>query len=153
MQEAQTTFISSTNWTDRVGPTAALATLGKYQCESTEKQLIATDNRLKDTWQKATQANRLQIDLSCLPSLVSFGFKARHSKGMKTQFTIEMLHEGFLGFKQFKTSLAHGVSDIDCYELVLKNIFKSMAEDPECIKLSTPKHHNGFSRIIKERLS
>ena len=30
MQASQKTFISSTNWTEKIGPTAALATLEKY---------------------------------------------------------------------------------------------------------------------------
>ena len=53
MQSAQTTFISSTNWTDRVGPTAALATLRKYQREQAELQLISTGNQTKEIWAAA----------------------------------------------------------------------------------------------------
>ena len=34
MESAQSTFISSTNWTDRIGPAAALATIKKYKKQS-----------------------------------------------------------------------------------------------------------------------
>ena len=40
MQAAQTTFISSTNWTDRIGPVAALATLDRYQRANAQDHLI-----------------------------------------------------------------------------------------------------------------
>ena len=100
MQAAQTTFISSissTNWTDRIGPTAALATLKKYQRENAEKHLIATGNRVKDIWRQAAQASGIEINVTGLPSLAAFSFKARHPMRMNTRFTIEMLQEGFPG--------------------------------------------------------
>ena len=37
MQAAQSTFISSTNWTERIGPVAALATIRKYRREKVGK--------------------------------------------------------------------------------------------------------------------
>ena len=46
MQSAQTTFISSTNWTDRIGPAAALATSGNTS-DWGEKHLINTGNKVK----------------------------------------------------------------------------------------------------------
>lgn len=150
MQAAQTTFISSTNWTDRVGPTAALATLRKYQRENAEKHLIATGNRVKEIWHKAAQSSGLEINVTGLPTLPSFGFKGRHPIGMNTLFTIEMLKEDFLGFRQFKPSLAHDSEVLDLYEGAVCRIFSELAEDKDCLKLDTPKHHAGFQRLTKE---
>jgi glutamate-1-semialdehyde aminotransferase len=150
MQAAQTTFISSTNWTDRVGPTAALATLKKYQRENVEQHLIATGNRAKDIWRQAAQSSGLEINVTGLPSLAAFGFKARHPMGMNTRFTIEMLKEGFLGFRQFKPSLAHQSDDLDLYQKAVNRIFPILAADLECTELSTPKHHAGFQRLTRE---
>lgn len=150
MQAAQTTFISSTNWTDRVGPAAALATLKKYQRESVEKHLSATGNRVKDIWRRAAQAHGLELNVTGLPSLAAFAFKARHPMGMNTRFTIEMLQEGFLGFRQFKPSLAHGVAELDRYESAVGRVFTTLAGDLECTGLDTPKHHAGFQRLTKE---
>ena len=150
MQAAQTTFISSTNWTDRVGPTAALATLKKYQREHVEKHLIATGNRVKDIWRQAAVRSGLEINVTGLPSLGAFGFKARHPMGMNTRFTIEMLKEGFLGFRQFKPSFAHQSDDLDRYQKAVERIFPLLAADLECTELRTPKHHSGFQRLTKE---
>ena len=150
MQAAQTTFISSTNWTDRIGPTAALATLKKYQRENAEKHLIATGNRVKDIWRQAAEANGLVINVTGLPSLAAFSFKARHPMGMNTRFTIEMLQEGFLGFRQFKPSLAHSSDVLDKYKAAVGRVFSTLAGDLECTQLDTPKHHSGFQRLTKE---
>lgn len=150
MQAAQTTFISSTNWTDRVGPVAALATLKKYQRESVDQHIIATGKQVKDIWQRSTQATGLDLNVTGLPSLAAFAFKARHPMGMNTRFTIEMLKEGFLGFRQFKPSLAHQGDVLALYETAVTRVFAKLAADPECNELDTPKHHAGFQRLTKE---
>ena len=150
MQAAQTTFISSTNWTDRIGPVAALATLKKYQRENAEKYLIDKGLRVKSIWQQAAQKNNLEISISGLPTLANFALKVAHPMGANTRYTIEMLKEGILGFRQFKPSLAHTNEDLVRYETAVNKIFPMIAEDPECYKLDTPKHHSGFQRITKE---
>ncbi len=150
MQAAQTTFISSTNWTDRVGPVAALATLKKYQRERAEKKLIASGNQVKDFWCKAALAEGLDIKVTGLPTLAAFSFNSPKSTEMNTRFTIEMLKEGFLGFRQFKPSLAHNDEVLGHYQAAVQRIFKSLAADPACVELDTPRHHSGFQRLTKE---
>ena len=150
MQAAQTTFISSTNWTDRVGPVAALATLKKYQRESVEQHIIASGKMVKDIWQSCALATGLELNVTGLPSLAAFTFKARHPMGMNTRFTIEMLQEGFLGFRQFKPSLAHQGEDLALYSSAVSRVFAKLSVDPECKELDTPKHHAGFQRLTKE---
>ncbi len=149
MQAAQSTFISSTNWTEKIGPTAALATLKKYQSEQAEKHLITTGNRVKEIWRTAAIANGLEINVTGLPSLTAFAFKARHPLELNTRFTIEMLKEGFLGFRQFKPSLAHNSDDLSFYEVAVGRVFGMLSADLECTKLDTPKHHSGFQHLTK----
>lgn len=150
MQSAQTTFISSTNWTDRVGPAAALATLKKYRRERVEDHIIKIGNLVKDIWSDAAKINSLDLKVSGLPTLATFSFNSRHPIGMNTRFTIEMLKEGFLGFRQFKPSFAHCDSDLDAYKISVNRVFKMLASDLECNNLDTPKHHSGFQRLTKE---
>ena len=77
MQAAQSTFISSTMWTERVGPTAALATIKKH------KRLLMQASHLMDYWKSSTervgfarqQNNGLNIDVSGIPPLSHFSFK------------------------------------------------------------------------------
>jgi glutamate-1-semialdehyde aminotransferase len=150
MQAAQTTFISSTNWTDRVGPVAALATLKKYQRESVDRHIIATGSQVKDIWRRSAQTTSMELNVTGLPSLAAFSFKARHPMGMNTRFTIEMLKEGYLGFRQFKPSLAHRGDVLALYETAVARVFAKLVADPECNELDTPTHHAGFQRLTKE---
>ena len=150
MQAAQTTFISSTNWTDRVGPTAALATLRKYQRLGVEMHLINAGNRVKQIWRNAGEANNLEINVTGLPSLAGFAFKSPNVAALNTNFTVEMLKRGFLGFRQFKPSLAHQSTDLDQYQLAVAEVFALLAADPEASHLETPVHHSGFQRLTKE---
>jgi glutamate-1-semialdehyde aminotransferase len=150
MQSAQTTFISSTNWTDRIGPTAALATLRKYQRLGVEKHLIATGNKVKQIWRGAAEAHGLKINVTGLPSLAAFAFKSPDAMVLNTRFTIEMLKRGFLGFRQFKPSLAHQPADLEQYQNAVVEVFGLIAADPAAGQLDTPVAHTGFQRLTKE---
>lgn len=150
MQAAQTTFISSTNWTDRIGPTAALATLKKYMRESVEHRLIETGNRVKEIWQKAANEAGLEIKVTGLPTLAAFSFVSEHQPECNTRFTIEMLKEGFLGFRQFKPSFAHTEQALNKYQKAVQLIFQRLTSDPNGEGLNTPVHHSGFQRLTKE---
>jgi glutamate-1-semialdehyde 2,1-aminomutase len=150
MQAAQTTFISSTNWTDRIGPTAALATLKKYQRLKVETKLISTGNRVKDIWQSAANAHGLKVKISGLPTLASCTFESENARALNTRFTVEMLQRGILGFRQFKPSWAHDDDAIDQYSRAVDEVFALLAADPTGTGLDTPLHHAGFQRLTKE---
>lgn len=150
MQAAQTTFISSTNWTDRVGPAAAIATLKKYVRHKVEQRIIASGNRVKEIWQSNARVKGLRISISGLPALAAMSFKGEDSVGLNTKFTIEMLKHGFLGFRQFKPSLAHDEEAISKYSTAVDDVFTKISTDPECLELGTPRHHAGFQRLTKE---
>lgn len=150
MQSAQTTFISSTNWTDRVGPTAALATLRKYQRLGVETKLISAGNRVKQIWKNAANAHGLNVKITGLPTLAACAFESDDSRALNTRFTVEMLQRGILGFRQFKPSLAHEDADLERYSVAVDEVFSILAADPTCRALDTPVHHAGFQRLTKE---
>ncbi|MEC7143921.1 MAG: aminotransferase class III-fold pyridoxal phosphate-dependent enzyme [Pseudomonadota bacterium] len=150
MESAQSTFISSTNWTDRIGPAAALATIKKYKKNKVNQKIIASGKKVKTIWIENAKSNGLNIKVSGLPSLASFSFDYKKQTEMNTIFTIEMLKEGFLGYRQFKPSLAHTDSEISKYNKAVKKVFKIISQDLECKNLISPKHHLGFKRLTKE---
>ena len=150
MQAAQTTFISSTNWTDRVGPTAALATLRKYLCQQVEQKLIAAGNAVKDIWKEASLASGLEVKISGLPTLAAFSVSRAGQSEFNTMFTIEMLKSGFLGFRQFKPSLAHDQKCLATYSVAAHKVFQKLSSNDTATELVTPRHHLGFQRLTKE---
>jgi len=150
MQSAQKTFISSTNWTDRIGPSAAIATIKKYKEFRVDQHIINLGNLVKDIWRQNANKHGIEINISGLPSLANFSFKGPESIILNTVFTIEMLQEGFLGFRQFKPALAHSLNDVDLYRCAVDKVFEKIANDPNSKKLSSPPHHSGFQRLTKE---
>jgi glutamate-1-semialdehyde 2,1-aminomutase len=150
MQAAQSTFVSSTNWTERIGPTAALATLKKYQETQTDKHIISIGNKTQQIWRDAALKTGLQIDVTGLPTLSAFGFKSEKSMELNTRFSIEMLQRGFLGFRQFKPSLSHGDADLDQYKNAVEGIFSILSKLPDDEIISSAVAHAGLHRLTKE---
>ena len=150
MQSFQNTFVSSTNWTERIGPTAALATLNKYLKFSVEEKLINTGNLVKNIWKKNAQKHNLKIDVSGLPSLCSFAFDSKNPIEMNTFFNISMLQTGILGFRQFKPSFAHSEKDLKKYNEAVNLIFGEISKNKNKLKIESDLHHTGFQRLTKE---
>ena len=69
---------------------------------------------------------------------------------LNTRYVIEMLERGFLGFRQFKPSLAHGSAEISAYADAAKDVFSVLAGLSEADLLDTPVAHSGFHRLTKE---
>ena len=61
----------------------------------------------------------------------------------------EMLRRGFLGFRQFKPSLAHQPADLSQYQNAVNEVFALIAADPAG-SIDTPVAHTGFQRLTKE---
>lgn len=150
MQAAQNTFISSTNWTERIGPTAALATIRKYIRYKVDEHIIAIGNSVKQVWKDAADRHHLKIKVSGLPTLANFAFDSPHNQAMQTAFTIEMLALDFLGFRQFKPSYAHSAEDVQRYAQAVDAVFAKLAATDHSSLLQTPVAHSGFHRLTKE---
>lgn len=150
MKHAESTFISSTNWTDRVGPAAALATIKKYKATDTGEHIINIGKKVKSIWQIAAQNNNLKINISGLPSLANFSFETKNKNKLNTIFTIEMLKRNILGFRQFKPSLSHTNKEVELYEKAVNDIFKILSLDLCKYQTNFENQHEGFVRLTKE---
>ena len=107
MEAAQSTFISSTFWTERIGPSAALKTLEIMSKERSWEIITKTGNDLKRSWQGLARKNNLKIKTSGLAALSSFTISSSKNQIYKTLITQEMLRRGFLASMSFYVSLAH----------------------------------------------
>lgn len=152
MQAAQTTFISSTFWTERIGPTAALSTL--CSMKSLQSWQIITDlgQLIINGWEQIASAYNVKINVTGLPSLATFSFLSQRSLEYKTYLTQEMLKEGYLASNAFYASTAHNPEVIRCYLSKLEPIFSLISKcenDLENIEqfLDGPVCHSGFKRL------
>ena len=150
MNSAQETFISSTNWTERIGPVAAIATINKYIKRDVSTHIINSGNKFKKIFKIKVEKHRLFLKISGLPSLVSFSFDHTKNQEIMTFFTIEMQKRGILGFRQFKPSYAHTDKDLQVYSDAVDEVFGLIAEGRWNEGIDSPIAHTGFKRLTAE---
>lgn len=150
MEAAQASFISSTNWTDKVGPAAALATITKYRRENVDEKIKYIGARVQKIWNDKAERFGLDISVTGIPTLAAFQFNSPDSIRLNTVFTRECLQYGVLGFRQFKSSFAHSEADLKTYNDVVDQVFQSIANDPSITQIDSPDHHVGFARLTRE---
>jgi len=151
MEAAQTTFISSTFWTERTGPAAALKTLEVMAREKSWEQITSIGSTIRARWQELADHHGLKITHSGLSALATFSFSSANALAYKTLMTQEMLKAGWLAGTGTYACLAHTPEIIDRYTQTLDPIFGliSECEDGRDIGglLEGPICHTGFRRI------
>lgn len=152
MEAAQTTFISSTFWTERIGPTAALATLGVMEKIKSWETITATGLKVQNLWQKLANENNIQINVSGIPSLSTYSFQSENALIYKTFVAQEMLKKGFLASTLFYAATTHTDQNIEDYSDALNGVFRQISNcengilDANTI-LEGPVCHGGFKRL------
>ena len=151
MQAAQSSFISSTYWTESIGPTAALATIRKHRKCNVPDHLMAIGSRVQSGWKKAAKKVGLSIHVSGIAPMGHFEFEYPNAQAMRTLFTQIMLERGFLATNAFYSSYAHQDMHVDSYLREVENVFEILAEAAEKGEiernLKGPIAHTGFCRL------
>ena len=151
MEAAQTTFISSTFWTERIGPTAALKTLEVMERVKSWDTITKTGLTIRQGWQQLADKHDLKIDHWGLPSLTGYSFQGSNALAYKTLVTQEMLAKGYLAGNSVYVCTEH-TSDVvaDFFE-ALDPIFALVKECQEgrdvMSILKGPICHGGFKRL------
>lgn len=151
MQAAQESFISSTNWTESVGPVAALATIKKMKRVGLSKHLARTGLSVKKVWEGAARKHDLDIKITGVAPLLFFTFSGGDAQVAKTLFVQEMLRRGFLASNLFYASLAHTPAHVRAYGVAVDEVFGIIAKAMKAGTLGTllngPIAHSGFQRL------
>ena len=151
MEFAQTSFISSTFWTERVGSVAGLKTLEVMENNKTWDQISEKGRFIKKNWNKLAKKYNISLTTSGLDSLCSFAIKSRNNQKYKTFITQEMLSKGFLASDSIYVSIAHSATIIEEYFHTLDPIFEILAECENGRNIDTllngPVCHSGFKRL------
>ena len=152
MEAAQGSFISSTYWTERIGPAAALATLKKMKRIGVAKRLTAAGKKVRAGWTELAAKHGLDITLGGVIPISSFAFQyGKDSQALKTLFVQEMLDRGFLATNMFFASCAHTDAHIKKYLRAVDETFAVLAQaiTVKTIykKLRGPIAHTGFARL------
>ena len=151
MDSAQDSFISSAYWTERLGPAAALATIRKHRRENIADRLIHAGGRLREGWQKASEAADLSVAVSGILPLGGFAFDEPNGDVLMTLFTQLMLERGFLAGSHVYTMVTHTddlIGDyLDNAAEVFRQIAKWRIEGDLHKRLVGPVKHSGFHRL------
>ena len=151
MEAAQSTFISSTFWTERIGPTAALKTLDVMERTQSWDTITKTGLNIRERWQLLADKHGLQIDHWGLPALTGYTFKSDNALAYKTLITQEMLGKGYLAGNSVYVCTEHTPAILDGYFAELDPIFatiKECEEDRDVMSLlKGPVCHGGFKRL------
>jgi glutamate-1-semialdehyde aminotransferase len=153
MRESQNTFISSTFWTERIGPTAALATL-KVMDEIKSWDLITNiGNEVRKKLALLAVEHKLEMEILGLPSMLNYKILDKNWPVIKTYITQEMLKYNYLASNSIYSSISHAPNIIDDFFEKLYNIFKIIGkykmnnEDFPSSLLDDEVSQSGFTRV------
>lgn len=151
MQAAQTSFISSTFWTERIGPTAALKTLEVMEKTKSWEFITQTGLNIRQQWQALADKYELPIEHWGIPALTGFTLKSDNSLKYKTLITQEMLKQGYLASNSVYVCTEHTPEIIGAYFEQLDPVFKLIKECEEGRDIDSllegPVCHAGFRRL------
>jgi glutamate-1-semialdehyde 2,1-aminomutase len=151
MEAAQSTFISSTFWTERIGPTAALKTLEVMEREKSWDKITATGLDIRRRWQALAEKHGLELDHWGLPALTGFTIKSDRALAYKTLITQEMLKKGYLAGTSVYVCIEHTPDVLDGFFDALDPVFGLIQECEQGCEvmslLNGPVCHAGFKRL------
>jgi glutamate-1-semialdehyde 2,1-aminomutase len=151
MEAAQSTFISSTFWTERIGPTAALKTLEVMDKLKSWDTITSTGHQIRQGWQKLADQHGLKIDHWGLPALTGVTFQSANALAYKTLITQEMLAKGYLAGNSVYVCTEHTPEVVSGFFEALDPVFGLIKECEEgrdvMSLLKGPVCHGGFKRL------
>jgi glutamate-1-semialdehyde 2,1-aminomutase len=131
MDASQNTFISSTYWTERIGPVAALATIEKHRRLNVSEHLKSIGEMVQAGWQKLAARQGVSIHVGGIPQLGHFSFDENQAAEMKAYFVQLMLDEGFLASTSFYPMHAHTAEHVSLYLDAAERAFAKIAQAKE----------------------
>ena len=151
MEAAQSTFISSTFGTERIGPTAALKTLEVMESIKSWELITQIGLGVTARWKALAEKHGLSIKTSGLPAISSFAVNSLKNIEYKTLVTQEMLAKGYLATNLLFICTEHSPEVIDRYFEALDPVFGliRLCEDGKDVMplLNGPGCHDGFRRL------
>jgi len=151
MEATQSTFISSTFWTERIGPTAALKTLEVMEHKKSWEQITKTGKEIGNRWKILADKYEIPVEISGLPALVNFNIPVDNWLKYKTLITQEMLKKGFLSANSVYVCTEHTENVVNAYFEALDPIFSTISdcENGQNVDdlLKGPVCHAGFKRL------
>ena len=143
----QDSFISSTFWSERVGPAAALKTLEIFKRDSVSDILVDVGSDISDFWKSTFQKYELPYKVSGLSSLLSFELQVKDWPSVRRSIIDGMLRKGFLASNTFYASIAHTDTIRDSYKQCFENVVSELVESLQPEESDNNFRSHGFNRL------
>ncbi len=125
--KAEKSFISSTFWTERIGPTAALKTIELMEKKKHWKKINIHGRKIMNIWKSTAKKYNLKIKVFGIPSLAKFTFSNNHNE-LKTFMAQEFLKHGILASSNYYPCFSHNKNIIKRYKEILDKVFKKISQ-------------------------
>ena len=126
MEKAEKTFVSSTFWGERIGFTAALASIKEFKRQNAFKKIIKNGKYIKSVWLNLSKKYNIQIKIMGSNAIPLFQFEKKHLE-KKTILTQQMLKNNILATNMIYINIFHNKKNIKKYTQVLKKIFSDIS--------------------------
>jgi len=144
MKLANSSFISSTFWSERVGFVAALSTLEIMEKEKSWNYITKLGLKIRSKWEELAKKNLIKINISGIPAISSFSFDQNNDL-YKTLITQEMFKGGYIANNSVYVSTAHNQKILKNYYKIIDNCF-SLIKKHELKKID-------IKKILKSKTS
>jgi glutamate-1-semialdehyde aminotransferase len=152
MQAAQDSFISSTYWTEGIGPAAAVAAIKKMKRIDVPAHLAQLGTRVMQCWREFGDSHKLPVIVSGRPASCSLSFQHPENAALLTLMTTGMLRHGFLAGSSCSLTLAHQAHHVERYLDALFAVFGGLAHAIATNdirgQLRGPVKHSTFTRLV-----
>jgi glutamate-1-semialdehyde 2,1-aminomutase len=131
MEAANRSFISSTFWTERIGPAAALAALQAMEDEDAPARVHAIGGEVSDSWVEMGRSLGVELHIGGMQALRTFAIPGRDAAVVKAFITQEMIRSGFLAGNALYASIAHDRAVRSAYLEALAPVITVLATSSE----------------------
>jgi glutamate-1-semialdehyde aminotransferase len=128
MSSFDDTFVSSTYWGDRIGPTAALSTIDYMKRHSTPEKIRGIGAKIHNIITRSSQLAGVGIKISGPPSLLSYRLLVENWPAALTYLIQEMLKRNILFSDRVYANLAHDDIKLEKFEFCINQVMAALAQ-------------------------
>lgn len=151
MDAAQDSFISSTYWTEGVGPTAGVATLREMLRVDVPAHVRRIGSAVREGLKAIANTSRVPLQMTGYPALTYLSFDHPQANELMTLFTVRMLEKGFLCGGAFYPTLAHDDAAVKAFlhavEPVMGVLGRAVSDGDALRRIDGKVKHSGFKRL------
>ena len=126
MSQVDYTFVSSTYWSERTGPAAAIATIHYMKENNTSSKLISVGSQIKDIITRAAANASFEVIINGELTLLTYRLVVPDWPAALTFIIRSMLSRNILSNDRVYANLAHDLQSLQSFERALNEVFHEL---------------------------